>query len=225
MKKKQFLNQSQLTNFVDSSLLNILYLCIIFNLSNSNKVHEQRKRAMKSNLRNRTICVDEHIRASVSMISASVLVVVASDTEFNREIYGLYIQVAGSYGLPPTPARRAFFIIYQSVVPYIVKSQVLPLALGATTFSGLTSTCTRTSVNRKPVSTNSRSDLNQLLKKFMPPTQQSVSYDILESPSGSPNMFHINPRASELLFVTRGSLQVGFVERKNALYKSDTLDW
>lgn len=30
-------------------------------------------------------------------------------------------QVAGPYGLPPTPARRALFIIYQSAVPYIAE--------------------------------------------------------------------------------------------------------
>ncbi|PWA69451.1 peroxin 10 [Artemisia annua] len=31
------------------------------------------------------------------------------------------IIVAGSYGLPPTPARRALFIVYQSAVPYIAE--------------------------------------------------------------------------------------------------------
>ncbi|GJX59800.1 dual specificity protein phosphatase 1-like protein [Tanacetum coccineum] len=30
-------------------------------------------------------------------------------------------QVFGSYGLPPTPARRALFIVYQSTVPYIAE--------------------------------------------------------------------------------------------------------
>ncbi|KAH7523870.1 hypothetical protein FEM48_Zijuj06G0057800 [Ziziphus jujuba var. spinosa] len=30
-------------------------------------------------------------------------------------------QVAGPYGLPPTPARRALFIVYQSAVPYIAE--------------------------------------------------------------------------------------------------------
>ncbi|PWA56715.1 peroxin 10 [Artemisia annua] len=30
-------------------------------------------------------------------------------------------QVAGSYGLPPTPARHALFIVYQSAVPYIAE--------------------------------------------------------------------------------------------------------
>ncbi|XP_062099548.1 peroxisome biogenesis factor 10 [Humulus lupulus] len=30
-------------------------------------------------------------------------------------------QVAGSYGLPPTPARRALFIVYQNAIPYIAE--------------------------------------------------------------------------------------------------------
>ncbi|KAJ7966367.1 Peroxisome biogenesis factor 10 [Quillaja saponaria] len=30
-------------------------------------------------------------------------------------------QVSGSYGLPPTPARRALFIVYQTAVPYIAE--------------------------------------------------------------------------------------------------------
>ncbi|PIA33765.1 hypothetical protein AQUCO_04000076v1 [Aquilegia coerulea] len=30
-------------------------------------------------------------------------------------------QVAGTYGLPPTPARRALFIVYQTAVPYIAE--------------------------------------------------------------------------------------------------------
>nr|GEU43994.1 peroxisome biogenesis factor 10 [Tanacetum cinerariifolium] len=30
-------------------------------------------------------------------------------------------QVSGSYGLPPTPASRALFIVYQSAVPYIAE--------------------------------------------------------------------------------------------------------
>ncbi|XP_021744299.1 peroxisome biogenesis factor 10-like isoform X1 [Chenopodium quinoa] len=30
-------------------------------------------------------------------------------------------QIAGTYGLPPTPARRALFILYQTAVPYIAE--------------------------------------------------------------------------------------------------------
>ena len=32
-----------------------------------------------------------------------------------------FVQVAGAYGLPPTPARRALFIVYQTALPYIAE--------------------------------------------------------------------------------------------------------
>ncbi|KAI7733427.1 hypothetical protein M8C21_003581 [Ambrosia artemisiifolia] len=48
---------------------------------------------------------------------------------------------------------------------------------------------------------------------------QSVSYAILEFPVGSINPVHIHPRASELMFLVSGSLQVGFVDTSNKLYK------
>ncbi|KAK1421187.1 hypothetical protein QVD17_23349 [Tagetes erecta] len=47
---------------------------------------------------------------------------------------------------------------------------------------------------------------------------QSVSYAILEFPVGSINPLHIHPRATELLFVIAGSLQVGFVDTNKTLY-------
>ncbi|KNA13469.1 hypothetical protein SOVF_116770 [Spinacia oleracea] len=37
------------------------------------------------------------------------------------EEYCDLVQIAGSYGLPPTPARRALFILYQTAVPYIAE--------------------------------------------------------------------------------------------------------
>lgn len=37
------------------------------------------------------------------------------------EEYCDIVQIAGSYGLPPTPARRALFILYQTAVPYIAE--------------------------------------------------------------------------------------------------------
>ncbi|XP_043722909.1 peroxisome biogenesis factor 10 [Telopea speciosissima] len=37
------------------------------------------------------------------------------------EEYCDIIQVAGRYGLPPTPARRALFIVYQTAVPYLAE--------------------------------------------------------------------------------------------------------
>ncbi|KAJ9540146.1 hypothetical protein OSB04_026652 [Centaurea solstitialis] len=47
---------------------------------------------------------------------------------------------------------------------------------------------------------------------------QSVSYAVLEFPVGSLNPLHIHPRATELLFVIAGSLQVGFVDTTNKLF-------
>ncbi|CAO2816634.1 unnamed protein product [Amaranthus hypochondriacus] len=37
------------------------------------------------------------------------------------EEYCDIVQIAGSYGLPPTPARRTLFILYQTAVPYIAE--------------------------------------------------------------------------------------------------------
>ncbi|KAK6936229.1 Cupin 1, partial [Dillenia turbinata] len=47
---------------------------------------------------------------------------------------------------------------------------------------------------------------------------QSVSYAVLQYPAGSINPPHTHPRASELLFVIDGSLEVGFVDTTNKLY-------
>ncbi|CAJ1956162.1 unnamed protein product [Sphenostylis stenocarpa] len=47
---------------------------------------------------------------------------------------------------------------------------------------------------------------------------QSVSYAVLEFPSGSINPPHTHPRSAELLFTIQGSLQVGFVDTTNKLF-------
>ena len=48
---------------------------------------------------------------------------------------------------------------------------------------------------------------------------QSVSYAILEFPTSTTNPVpHTHPRASELLFLTQGTLQVGFVDTTNKLF-------
>ncbi|KAJ4724841.1 germin-like protein 9-3 [Melia azedarach] len=47
---------------------------------------------------------------------------------------------------------------------------------------------------------------------------QSVSYAVLQFPSGSTNPPHTHPRSAELLLVVDGSLQVGFVDTTNKLY-------
>ncbi|KAM3740759.1 hypothetical protein ACB098_08G122900 [Castanea mollissima] len=55
-----------------------------------------------------------------------------------------------------------------------------------------------------------------------PTTIKSVSYAVLQFPAGSPNPPHTHPRASELLFLVQGTLQVGFVDTTNKLF-SQTL--
>ncbi|KAM7502307.1 hypothetical protein LguiB_001211 [Lonicera macranthoides] len=47
---------------------------------------------------------------------------------------------------------------------------------------------------------------------------QSVSYAVLQFPANSTNPPHTHPRASELLFLFQGTLQVGFVDTTNKLY-------
>ncbi|XVE50565.1 hypothetical protein DITRI_Ditri01bG0172900 [Diplodiscus trichospermus] len=47
---------------------------------------------------------------------------------------------------------------------------------------------------------------------------QSVSYAVLQYPVGSVNPPHTHPRAAELLFLTYGILEVGFVDTTNKLF-------
>lgn len=47
---------------------------------------------------------------------------------------------------------------------------------------------------------------------------QSVSYAVLMYPPASVNPVHTHPRAAELLFLTQGKLEVGFVDSTNKLY-------
>ncbi|KFK32514.1 hypothetical protein AALP_AA6G252600 [Arabis alpina] len=51
------------------------------------------------------------------------------------EEYCDIIQVAGPYGLTPTPARRALFILYQTAVPYIAERLSSRAATQAVTFA------------------------------------------------------------------------------------------
>ncbi|XP_058104079.1 germin-like protein 9-3 [Magnolia sinica] len=47
---------------------------------------------------------------------------------------------------------------------------------------------------------------------------QSVSFAVLQYPSGSVNPPHTHPRSAELLLLLQGSLEVGFVDTANKLY-------
>ncbi|XP_077234452.1 germin-like protein 9-3 [Tasmannia lanceolata] len=56
------------------------------------------------------------------------------------------------------------------------------------------------------------------MKEFPALNGQSVSYAILLYPIGTVNPPHTHPRSAELLFLMRGSLEVGFVDTTNKLY-------
>ncbi|CAL1367217.1 unnamed protein product [Linum trigynum] len=56
------------------------------------------------------------------------------------------------------------------------------------------------------------------LAEFPSLAGQGVSYAVLQFPSGAANPPHTHPRASELLLVARGVLEVGFVDTNNNLY-------
>ncbi|XP_024969023.1 germin-like protein 9-3 [Cynara cardunculus var. scolymus] len=61
--------------------------------------------------------------------------------------------------------------------------------------------------------------LKASMNEFPALVGQSVSYAVLEFPAGSINPVHIHPRASELMFLVSGTLQVGFVDTSNTLFK------
>ncbi|KAI6676643.1 hypothetical protein NL676_037439 [Syzygium grande] len=56
------------------------------------------------------------------------------------------------------------------------------------------------------------------LAEFLALNGQSVSMAVLEYSAGSVNPPHMHPRASELLFLLYGSLEVGFVDTTNKLF-------
>ncbi|KAI3495076.1 hypothetical protein L1887_37218 [Cichorium endivia] len=60
--------------------------------------------------------------------------------------------------------------------------------------------------------------LKATMAEFPALNGQSVSYAVLQFPSGTVNPPHTHPRASELLFVLMGSLEVGFVDTTNKLF-------
>ncbi|KAK1386156.1 hypothetical protein POM88_023891 [Heracleum sosnowskyi] len=60
--------------------------------------------------------------------------------------------------------------------------------------------------------------LKASLAEFPALNGQSVSYAALQFPAGSTNPPHTHPRASELLFVLDGTLEVGLIDTTNKLY-------
>lgn len=61
------------------------------------------------------------------------------------------------------------------------------------------------------------------LAEFPALNGQSVSLAVLSFPAGSVNAPHTHPRASELLFLLKGELEVGVVDTANKLYTQTLL--
>ena len=61
------------------------------------------------------------------------------------------------------------------------------------------------------------------LAEFSALNGQSVSYAVLGYPAGTTTPPYVHPRASELLFVVEGTLQVGFVDTTNKLFTQTLL--
>ncbi|KAJ8568485.1 hypothetical protein K7X08_028018 [Anisodus acutangulus] len=100
--------------------------------------------------------------------------------------------------------------------PDILTDFVMPLEVPSVdasyfTFSGLRDLVGASSPDKFKVTKAS-------MVEFPALNGQSVSYAILQYPAGSVNPFHTHPRASELLFLVSGTLQVGFIDSTNKMF-------
>ncbi|KAK3031068.1 hypothetical protein RJ639_035099 [Escallonia herrerae] len=94
---------------------------------------------------------------------------------------------------------------------YVVPSTIVNLTSDLFTFTGM-----RVIINAPPPP--AFKVLKASMAEFPGLNGQSVSYAVLQYPTGSVNPPHTHPRASELLFLLMGTLEVGFVDTTNKLY-------
>ncbi|KAK3034925.1 hypothetical protein RJ639_032325 [Escallonia herrerae] len=94
---------------------------------------------------------------------------------------------------------------------YVVPSNIVNLTSDLFTFTGM-----RVIINAPPPP--AFKVLKASMAEFPGLNGQSVSYAVLQYPTGSVNPPHTHPRASELLFLLMGTLEVGFVDTTNKLY-------
>ncbi|XVF03955.1 hypothetical protein REPUB_Repub05bG0038300 [Reevesia pubescens] len=102
--------------------------------------------------------------------------------------------------------------------PDITSDFVVPVGINETQIDGnfFTYTGMRPLVNA-PAPTNF-SATKATMAEFPALNGQSVSYAVLQYSAGSVNPPHTHPRAAELLFLTFGTLEVGFVDTTNKLF-------
>ncbi|XP_017641258.2 germin-like protein 9-3 [Gossypium arboreum] len=102
--------------------------------------------------------------------------------------------------------------------PDIISDFVVPIGVNATVLDGnfFTYTGMRPLINSDPPTNFTVTKAT--MAEFPALNGQSVSYAVLEYPAGSVNPPHTHPRAAELLFLTYGILEVGFVDTTNKLF-------
>ncbi|KAM7496946.1 hypothetical protein LguiA_021360 [Lonicera macranthoides] len=114
----------------------------------------------------------------------------------------------------------SFAIVQMAIAgdPDILTDFVIPTNQTNTTIDGnfFTFTGMRVLVGSNPPPTFNVSKAS--MAEFPALNGQSVSYAVLQFPANSNNPPHTHPRASELLFLLQGTLQVGFVDTMNKLY-------
>ncbi|MBA0849262.1 hypothetical protein Goshw_013590 [Gossypium schwendimanii] len=102
--------------------------------------------------------------------------------------------------------------------PDIISDFVVPMGVNNTLLDGnfFTYTGMRPLINSDPPTNFTVTKAT--MAEFPALNGQSVSYAVLQYPAGSVNPPHTHPRATELLFLTYGVLEVGFVDTTNKLF-------
>lgn len=110
-----------------------------------------------------------------------------------------------------------FACISQATDPNILSDFIVPPNITKLDANFFTFTGFRKIYNTTQFPSNFTSTKGNLLE-FPALNGQSISFLIVQFPVGSMNPPHTHPRASELVYVLLGSLEVGFVDTNNKLY-------
>ncbi|KAH9659846.1 Germin-like protein 9-3 [Citrus sinensis] len=122
-------------------------------------------------------------------------------------------------------SQKLFFLLLSSLAivqmalagdPDIISDFIVPSNLSMVDGNFFTFTGMRALIGAAPPS--AFKVLKASMVEFPALNGQSVSYAILQFPSGTTNPPHTHPRSAELLFLIDGSLQVGFVDTTNKLF-------
>ncbi|XP_023922652.1 putative germin-like protein 9-2 [Quercus suber] len=115
----------------------------------------------------------------------------------------------------------SFAVIQMAIAgdPYIISDFIVPANVTAIDANFFTFTGMRTLVRSgPPTNTTTFTAWKASMAEFPALNGQSVSYDVLYFPAGSINPPHTRVRATGLIFLLQGTLQVGLIDTTNKLY-------